>query len=307
MDQNPTHAGASLEAEESVTPLSARGEEVIQNNLPDYLAMASKGSSINGYAVEAAEEAVEFLPAALLDEDALDEQASSIDPRIQALRARAIADRAIREADERAEGIEREKTRAERMDAWQKGHYEIGGQDFTGEDLDRISSFLKDPAKKAAMAKKLAGEHGWSDDQAREKLRQAEEYIELLRRRELGEKLSEEEKRRLQELQADPDTGTVLVTLRKEQARYEAEHGLGTKTTGATAAAHTTSAASGADAIAAANTADPIMAPAIKAGPLTPAFTRGADGSVPLTVATAASTPAPAKPSPALALSGFDV
>ncbi len=109
------------------------------------------------------------------------------------------------------EMIERMIQQAEHARKWDGESHEYAGVKASGREFHEAREYLKSETGRKKVTEEMQRQ-GMSKDQAERAVKKTEELQDLIERQRMGEKLNEEEQRRMQELERDRDVRTGLQT-----------------------------------------------------------------------------------------------
>ncbi len=109
-----------------------------------------------------------------------------------------------------------QQAEARRKDFLEKDH-DFGGIKMSGHDLAKIIDFISDPEKQKVLRERL-GKSGMPKEKIDKGMKELNEYIELKKKEQEGQKLTEEQQRRLKELEKS-DEFKVVAAAAAQQAR----------------------------------------------------------------------------------------
>lgn len=126
------------------------------------------------------------------------------DETSQPISEKAKAEKQASDDDKRADFMERQEResedRAERRREWMERTHRIGDMEMSGADLDKLIHFMKNPAMKEKIAERLA-KKGMDKDEIKKAQKDTEEWAALKEKESKGEKLSAEEKAKVEKLE----------------------------------------------------------------------------------------------------------
>jgi hypothetical protein len=201
----------SLESEDDRTiTFDEMNDTELMKRLSEYLGSGKLNVSINNTTIESAQ--------ALIEEQNLsEEQLAELDnPRsakaVQAKQQKMLE--AVREAYQEEAQKRLEAHRAE----WDAKMHLLGGREYSGAELHAMHERLKDPKEQEAFEEDLMETHGITREEARQRRTRLQEYLELMEKQRNGQKLSDEERRRLEALQ---NTASVQADAQEYKTRNE--------------------------------------------------------------------------------------
>jgi hypothetical protein len=100
-----------------------------------------------------------------------------------------------------------QQAEARRKDFLEKDH-DFGGIKMSGHDLAKIIDFISDPEKQKVLRERL-GKSGMPKEKIDKGMKELNEYIELKKKEQEGQKLTEEQQRRLKELEKSEEFKAV--------------------------------------------------------------------------------------------------
>lgn len=104
------------------------------------------------------------------------------------------------------EHLERAENEAKRRDDWlNKQDHDFGGMKMSGHDLDKLIQLYHNNPQMQDKLKERMIKSGKSDAQADKAVKDFNEYMKILKKESEGKELTEEERRRKEELQKDKD------------------------------------------------------------------------------------------------------
>lgn len=128
--------------------------------------------------------------------------------------AAAIAAREDAKEEKRNEAFEYHQTQLKQLEArneFLNKDHDFGGMKMSGADLEKLMNFISNPAMQDKLRERL-GKSGMPKEKIDKGMKELNEYIELKKKEQEG-KLSEEDQRRLREINKSEDFKVVAQTL----------------------------------------------------------------------------------------------
>ena len=188
----------------------------LMKRLSEYLSSGKVNVNINNGTIESAQSLI-------AEQNLSEEQLVELDnPRsakaIQAKQQKLLE--AVKEAYQEEAQKRLEAHRAE----WDAQMHRLGDREYSGAELHAMHGCLKDPKEQDALADEIARKEGISKEEAEKRVTQFQEYLTLKEKERNKQELTDAEKRRLLELQNNPQVAQVAEVQRALQ-----ETGFGSK------------------------------------------------------------------------------
>jgi len=183
-------------------------EAIASNHAMDAMAFAND-VMINGAQIERLQSRTQMAFASLDadDEDLTPEQ-----------RARKRERERAQDTAEALEDIHDEQLK-EWQERWDKQMHTVAGLQVSGEQIHSMWKYLQDPANAESFEQELVDKYKISKDEAQKRRKGTQEYLDLLEKQRRGEKLSEADKKRMQELDSKPWMKETIQDLQKRQEK----------------------------------------------------------------------------------------